>query len=161
MGQALAERLGLSFIDTDSQVVAAFGGRPIKDIWAKLGEPAFRQVEANVVSQAVNEPGHVIALGGGAVNHSAAARAAVASSKALRVYLEAPAEVLAKRITDDAQSHADRPSLTGRKSAADEVAEVLRHRERVYRAVADAVVDVSKAGIGPIVDAIVEQYDAE
>ncbi len=160
VGRALAEHLGLSFVDTDGQVIAAFGGRSVTDIWAQLGEPAFREVEAEVIANVVKESGRVIALGGGSVNRSAAARAAVASCKALRVYLEAPAEVLAERIASDAKNAAERPSLTGKGSAADEVAEVLRHRERVYRSVADVVVDVSKSGIEPIVEAIVEQYEA-
>ena len=160
VGPKLADRLGLRFADTDDEVVRRFGGRPIKKIWEDVGEPAFREVEADVLEEQVAKPGVVVALGGGAVTQSAASRVAVRNSDALKVYLFAPAMVLAHRIRGDAGTANNRPSLTADGSADAEVAEVLSLRDPVYRKTADVVVDVSKASIEEIVEEIAAAYEA-
>ena len=160
VGPRLAERLGLRFADTDDEVVRRFGGRPIKEIWESVGEPAFREVEADVLEEEVSQPGVVVALGGGAVTQSAASRVAVRNSHALKVYLFAPAMVLSHRIRGDAGTGDNRPSLTGHGAADAEVAEVLSVRDPVYRQTADVVVDVSKASINDIVEQIAAAYES-
>lgn len=154
VGRALAARLGLALVDTDPLVLERFGGRSVADIWATDGEPAFREAEAAVVAKVVAKPGQVVALGGGAVTEHPDGRAAVEAAEALRVYLAAPADVLARRIAGDAGTADDRPSLTGTQSVTDEVAAVLARREATYRAVADAVLDASDASVEQIVERI-------
>jgi shikimate kinase len=65
VGRLVADRLGLSFRDTDLDVVEA-AGRPIADIFVDDGEAAFREMEAAAVRAALSDDG-VVALGGGAV----------------------------------------------------------------------------------------------
>ena len=45
VGRLLAGRLGLPFIDSDV-VISERGGRPVRQIFADDGEPAFRQLAA-------------------------------------------------------------------------------------------------------------------
>lgn len=66
LGQALAERLGVTFRDTDQDVEASTG-RAIADIFVESGEPAFRALEAQAVHDALAEHSGVLCLGGGAI----------------------------------------------------------------------------------------------
>lgn len=66
VGELLAARLGTTFRDTDSDIVAR-AGRPIADIFIEDGEPAFRDLERVAVQEALAEHDGVLALGGGAV----------------------------------------------------------------------------------------------
>lgn len=65
IGKRVARQLGAPFVDTDRRIVHAHG--PIAQIFAEQGEPAFRALERVAVSQALTEPGAVVALGGGAM----------------------------------------------------------------------------------------------
>ncbi|MFC9256569.1 shikimate kinase [Amycolatopsis thailandensis] len=65
VGPALAARLGLAFRDSDDDIVAS-AGKPITDIFAEEGEPAFRALEEKMVAQALAEHEGVLSLGGGA-----------------------------------------------------------------------------------------------
>ena len=65
VGKRLGRILEAPFIDTDKQIVAAHG--PIPEIFATRGEAAFRALEADAVADALQQPGAVVSLGGGAV----------------------------------------------------------------------------------------------
>ncbi|MDQ6686130.1 MAG: shikimate kinase [Actinomycetota bacterium] len=66
VGELVAERLGVPFRDTDSDVEAA-AGRPVSDIFVESGEKVFRELERAAVATALGEHTGVLALGGGAV----------------------------------------------------------------------------------------------
>ena len=65
VGRRLASALSLPFRDADAEVEAA-AGRSIADIFAALGEPAFRDGERRVITRLLEGPPHVLATGGGA-----------------------------------------------------------------------------------------------
>ena len=65
-GRALADRLGVTFRDTDADIEASTG-RTIADIFVESGEHEFRRLEAAAVATALHDHGGVLALGGGAV----------------------------------------------------------------------------------------------
>jgi len=65
VGHLLAERLGLPFTDSD-QVIEQRAGRPVRQIFAEDGEPAFRALEHQVIASLLDGPDLVLALGGGA-----------------------------------------------------------------------------------------------
>ena len=69
IGNLLAVRLGLPFVDSD-QVIEDCAGRPIRQIFAEDGEPAFRALEHRVIAQLLDGPELVLALGGGAAEHA-------------------------------------------------------------------------------------------
>jgi 3-dehydroquinate dehydratase type I len=66
VGQLMAERLGLPFVDSDV-LIEQRDGRAIRDIFRTEGEPWFRQLEHDTVAGLVRGPEAVIAVGGGAV----------------------------------------------------------------------------------------------
>lgn len=66
VGKALAEELNFEFIDTDCEIVKQ-SGSDIVDIFAKIGENGFRDLESKVIEQVSAKQGKVIATGGGAV----------------------------------------------------------------------------------------------
>jgi shikimate kinase / 3-dehydroquinate synthase len=64
IGRELARRTHRPFVDTDEEIEKRFG--PIGELFER-GEPEFRQIEEQVVAEALAGPKAVIALGGGAV----------------------------------------------------------------------------------------------
>lgn len=66
IGQAVAEKLRKTFIDTDAEIVKKIG-MPISDYFAKYGEAAFRNIEKTVVQEVSAQNNMVIATGGGVV----------------------------------------------------------------------------------------------
>jgi len=66
IGKRVAKQLGFQFIDTD-QVIVDRAGLPISDIFARDGEPAFRDLETSAIISIGHLKRCVIATGGGAV----------------------------------------------------------------------------------------------
>lgn len=74
VGRILAARLGLPFVDTD-QLASDRAGMSISEIFSNRGEPAFRELERDVVRETLEGPDAVVALGGGALGDPAIATA--------------------------------------------------------------------------------------
>lgn len=66
VGTLLAQTLGVSFRDTDADIVER-AGKPIPDIFVDDGEEHFRALEREAVASALSDHDGVLALGGGAV----------------------------------------------------------------------------------------------
>lgn len=66
IGRLLARHLGLSFFDSDDEIVAS-AGQSIPDIFEYYGEDAFRDLEAKVIKRLVSGSVCVLSTGGGAV----------------------------------------------------------------------------------------------
>ena len=130
IGQTLAARLGVPFVDTDL-LVESHAGASVAEVFEERGEGEFRRLEREVVLALEPAPRRVIAAGGGAVMDPDC-RAHFLGLGTV-VWLEAPAAVLGQRIAGSG-----RPSLTGRPAEA-EVAAVLAAREPTYRAMASHV----------------------
>ena len=64
VGRALAERTGWTLVDADDVIVAC-AGKPIHRIFAEDGEPAFRELERQVIADLCAGERQVIASGGG------------------------------------------------------------------------------------------------
>jgi shikimate kinase len=131
VGRRLANALGLPFRDADSEVEAA-AGRSIPEIFADLGEAAFRDGERRVIGRLLEGPPHVLATGGGAFM-SPETRALI-KERALSIWLKADLEVLARRVG----RKDSRPLLAGR-----DPMDVLRAQaEARYPAYAEADITV-------------------
>ena len=65
VGARLAGMIGAEFRDADAEIEAA-AGMTIPEIFANLGEEAFRDGERKVISRLMHEEPRVIATGGGA-----------------------------------------------------------------------------------------------
>jgi shikimate kinase len=146
IGRRLALALGMPFFDADEEVERA-ARRTIPEIFAELGETAFRDGERRVIARLLDGPPHVMATGGGAFMN-AETRALIAS-RAISVWLKADVEVLVRRVG----RKSDRPLLQGR-----DPREVLRRlaeeRYPVY-ALADITIDSVEGPHSTTVQAII------
>jgi shikimate kinase len=66
VGRVLARRRRTTFVDSDREVERR-AGRTVAQIFAESGEPVFRQMEREAVSDILGRDGVVVALGGGTV----------------------------------------------------------------------------------------------
>jgi shikimate kinase len=94
VGELLAERLGVTFRDTDHDVETE-AGKPIGEIFIDDGEEHFRALERAAVRDALATHEGVVALGGGAVL-DAATQAELAGLPV--VYLEVGLSDAVKRV---------------------------------------------------------------
>ncbi len=94
-GRCLARRLGLEFVDADTEIEWA-AGMSISEIFDKHGEEYFRAGERRVMSRLLSEGPRVIATGGGAYLNEQT-RAGI-SARALSIWLRADLEVLWRRV---------------------------------------------------------------
>lgn len=95
VGQALAERLGFAFIDTDVLIERA-AGRTIADIFAQDGEAAFRALETKTLAGLDPAAPAVYATGGGIVTRDE--NWPLLKRLGVVVHLHAAAEVLFERV---------------------------------------------------------------
>jgi shikimate kinase/3-dehydroquinate synthase len=96
IGRRLAARLGLPFRDADTEIEQA-AGCTIAEIFARYGEPAFRDGERLVIQRLLAAEPHVLATGGGAWM-DARTRAAVREAGAVAVWLRGDIPLLARRV---------------------------------------------------------------
>jgi shikimate kinase len=130
VGSLLAGRLGLPFTDSD-QVIEQRAGRPVRQIFAEDGEPAFRALEHQVIAEILDGPARVLALGGGAVEHPGT-RDQLAGAQV--VYLQVSYEQALQRVGGDGAPES-RPLL-----ARPDLGALYRRRLGVYAGVATLTV---------------------
>jgi shikimate kinase len=94
VGRRLAVRLGISFVDADTEIESA-AGMTIPEIFAKHGEPYFRAGEARVISRLLDHGPQVLATGGGAVMDAHTRE--LIHAKGISIWLKADLDVLLKR----------------------------------------------------------------
>ena len=142
VGKKLAKRLELPFIDTDAVITKNHGD--ISAIFADHGEPAFREIESDVLVSLLNEPA-VISTGGGAVLHE---KSREALSLATVVYLSTDGKHIASRLKGG-----NRPLI---KNGISDWRQIYNSRKPLYEQVADLTVDTSNSNLLQTIDAILE-----
>jgi shikimate kinase len=130
VGRLLAAKLGVSFTDSD-HVIEARAGKPIPRVFADEGEPAFRQLEHEVIADLLHGEDTVLALGGGAPAHEGT-RAELATAAVPVVYLRISYAEAMSRVGGDV----GRPML-----ARSDVAQLHRDRDPLYARAATLTVD--------------------
>jgi shikimate kinase len=142
VGKKLAKRLDLPFVDTDAVITKNHGD--ISTIFADRGEPAFREIESDVLVSLLNEPA-VISTGGGAVLHE---KSREALSLATVVYLSTDGKHIASRLKGG-----NRPLI---KNGISDWRQIYNSRKPLYEQVADLTVDTSNSSLLQTIEAIVE-----
>jgi shikimate kinase len=104
VGRRLALRLGLPFLDADTEIEAA-AAMTIPEIFETHGEPHFRDGEARVIARLLEDGAKVLATGGGAFMREETRNRIRA--KAISLWLQADADVIMRRV----KRRADRPLL--------------------------------------------------
>lgn len=150
VGQALARRLGLSFVDLDIEIEQV-AGRSIPEIFEQQGLAAFRGVECQALTRVLaRRPAGVLATGGGVLTHERSAQAL--KKGAYTVYLEVELSELLERLSSP-QARAARPLLPERQDALrDRLDALFRERRSSYQA-SDLRVDAA-ASISKVVERI-------
>ncbi|MGQ9518246.1 MAG: shikimate kinase, partial [Anaerolineae bacterium] len=151
IGRRVAERIGRLFVDMDELIVAR-AGMSIPEIFARLGEPAFRQMEAGVCRELAGQSGLVIATGGGTLINPANRR--LMESGGRIVCLWASPETVIERLAGE---HG-RPLL----NAPDPLAEarrILEQRRAVYSSFPWQV-DTTGRSIEEVVEAVIRIWRA-
>jgi len=142
VGRRLAARLGLAFVDADSEIESA-AGMTIPEIFAKHGEGYFRSGEARVIARLLDSGPQVLATGGGSIMDQKTRD--LIHIKGTSVWLKADLDVLMKRT----KRRNDRP-------LAEKIKDLLPLREPVY-ALSDIVVQSRDEPHDTIVDEIVDK----
>jgi len=134
----LATRLGMPWVDADA-VLEERVGRSITDLVRDRGEPAFRDVETEVLANLLAGEPCILATGGGVVLRPRNRDLLLRGGRPV-IWLHAPADVVRARLARDPATAARRPALAGTDPLA-EVDAALAAREPLYRACADAAFD--------------------
>ena len=129
VGRLLAAELGVPFTDSD-HVIEDRAGKPIRQIFAYDGEPAFRALEHQVIADLLAGPDIVLAVGGGAVEHPLTRKLLAEAPVA---FLRVGYDEALRRVGGDG----GRPML-----ARHDIADVYAARQAAYAAVATLTADV-------------------
>ncbi len=140
IGRRLAVRLGIPFVDADTEIESA-AGMSIPEIFQKHGEPYFRAGEARVIQRLLEGGPSVLATGGGAVMDPHTRE--LIGEKGISVWLNADLDVLVKRT----KRRNDRPLV-------EKIKELMPLREPFY-AQSDIVVRSRDEPHDTIVDEII------
>ncbi len=142
VGRAVATAASCPFVDLDATLVEQTK-QSIAEIFSTSGEPAFRQIEAEVLVKVLEQNRtQVIATGGGVVLAETNRR--IMKSSGFVVWLQAPAELLWQRIQADPATALNRPALTAHTGLA-EVQALLAARIPLYADVAHFTVDATES----------------
>ena len=124
VGRRLAVRLGLPFVDADTEIETA-SGLSVSEIFERYGEAHFRDGERRVIARLIEGPAKVIATGGGAFIQDDTR--ALILARAVAVWLDADIATLVERVA----RRETRPLLKGR-DAGEVLAELARVRNPIY-----------------------------
>ncbi len=148
VGRLLAGRLAWQFIDIDAEIEKLVGIK-ISDIFAKKGEPYFRNAETNAIKLVSLLNHAVIATGGGAVLRPENMTALETTGQI--VCLRASVETICERVKNDT----NRPLLQV-PDPKKKIEEMLSSRARAYSHCTFAV-DTDGKTVEKIVDEIIEK----
>lgn len=152
IGQMLAKRLGLSFVDSDHELERRTGVS-VATIFEIEGEVAFRAREAAMIDELTQREGLVLGTGGGAVLNEDSRRAL--HSRGTTFYLHSTPETSFERV----RRNRDRPLLMVTDPLA-RLRQLYEYRHPLYRETAHHIVesyrDRPSAVVAEIVSALGE-----
>ena len=157
LARLLAARLGWQWIDADVEIERR-AGKSIARMFAEDGEPAFRDLEAQVIADLCGQPRLVLAAGGGAPLRPESRQAMRAGG--LVVWLTARPETILQRMSGDATTAGRRPSLTD-KGPLEEIVQLLGRREPIYRESAHLTVDTEQKSPEQLAGEILARFEKE
>lgn len=134
VGEILAERLGVQFVDLDLEIERE-QGRTIKEIFASEGEPYFRHCERSALVRLRSVEDLVVATGGGTFTFPE--NRTLIQEGGVSVHLAAPFDVIASRI---GSRHEDRPLFRDERAAFE-----LYNSRQVHYRLADVAVAITPA----------------
>jgi XRE family transcriptional regulator, aerobic/anaerobic benzoate catabolism transcriptional regulator len=148
LGPALAERLGVPFIELDREIERA-SGIALATIFDFYGQAGFRRLERRCLERVVDEhPRFVLATGGSLVSEAATFERLLEAC--WTVWLRAaPSEHMARVV-----AQGDMRPMAGNRESMQDLQRILAGREPLYRR-ADATVDTSGNRVEESLDALI------
>jgi shikimate kinase len=143
VARALAEDLGLKFIDTD-KLIEKQTGKTITDIFVVDGERHFRELELQTLREVLAMESAVISLGGGAPI-SQDAQDAIKQSHSHTIFLDVSLATAAPRVG----FNRDRPLLLGNPRAQWQA--LSDNRRPIYEMLADDAIKVDDMRVDQVV----------
>ena len=139
IGRKLQTLLGYPLVDTD-QLIEEKAGTSIAEIFARRGEPYFRELESAVLQElsAPGTPRRIIATGGGIIGRKANRK--LLSQLGYVVWLQAPVVVILQRTA----RNRDRPLLQT-ENPREKIERLLAERSPLYHEIAD--LELETAGL--------------
>ncbi len=155
IGTRLAAKLGLPFVDADTEIEQA-AGCSVPDIFELYGESEFREGERRVIARLLKGPVQVLATGGGAFMDTATRQDV--RDRAISVWLRADLNLLVNRTG----RRANRPLLRN-VNRREMLERLIKERHPIY-AEADLVIDSAREAPDITVDRLIgalEQFTGE
>ena len=152
----LAQRLGWHWLDADVELERR-AGRSIQEIFAADGEPEFRRLERELLSELVKRDRLVLAAGGGAILNEAT-RAEIKSAGPV-IWLNATADTIERRLATDPTTGQRRPNLTSSGGRA-EIERLLAVREPMYRECATITLNADSMSADQLVEIVLRGLPA-
>ncbi len=150
IGRRLAKAMGLTLLDSDAAIEEKTG-RSIADIFGTDGEQAFRQIEEEVIREALQTHDGILSLGGGAVTTPGVRDALTGHTV---VFLEISAAEGVRRTGGNTV----RPLLAG-PDRAEKYRALMNDRIPLYRRVATIRVNTNRRNPGTVVRYIVARLE--
>lgn len=147
LGKALAEKMGMTFLDTDEEI-EKHAGKSINKIFEEDGEYGFRNIELEVLKKMQVCENTVISTGGGAVEFEATRN--VMKERGYVVYCYAPLEVCLERADTN-----NRPKLA---ASEQEIQDLYEHRKRMYYIASDLLVN-TRNDFDKLIEALKNDFD--
>jgi len=152
VGTRLAEMLDMEFVDTDD-IIEEDSKTSIPEIFSKMGEEHFRDMESKAVEKTCKLNRQVIATGGGAVIREQNVQSLRRTG--MLFYLDAAPEVILQRTS----KYSHRPLLQV-EDPIGRIREMLQTRESFY-ARADHRIDTSQLTVDQVADRIANIFKGE
>ena len=148
VANSLSKIYNVVCVDTDEEITKSYG--QITDIFARVGEEGFRDIESEIVERVVEcYDKAVISLGGGCVLREKNVKILKTTGKIF--YLRTSPEVVISRLSGDTS----RPLLRG--DLEERVRSLTQARSAIYERVADYIVDTDDKSPEQIAKFIMEQ----
>ena len=148
VGRALAVRLNVPFLDSDHEIESA-ANLTIPEIFARDGEPFFRQKERQVIARLLAEERGVLSTGGGAFLSEENRR--IIAEGGASVWLKADLEVLWNRV-----KHRDTRPLLRTENPRATLSALYDARVPLYAKADLPVTSDGRASIDDMVDRVLE-----
>ena len=152
VGRALAARLGVPFLDSDAEIEQA-ANMSIPEIFARDGEPFFRDKEAQVISRLMEEETGILSTGGGAF--LADRNRETIAAKGVAVWLDADLDTLWSRVR-----HKDTRPLLRTADPRATLEEIFTTRVPIYAQSEIRVTSDAQVTIETMVDRVIDALRA-
>ncbi|MCG3178056.1 MAG: Shikimate kinase [Phycisphaerae bacterium] len=136
VGELLAESMWMKFVDVDRRI-AELSKLPPAEVFLKLGDGEFGQIESLVLESVCAGDGQVISVGGRALMRPGNVEKLKAGGRGKLIWLKVEAEALVRRLAQRGQ-HSPNYADT-----LEEVTRLLAEREPMYKAAADITLDAT------------------